>query len=301
MTDLPWPELERLRARFLAGEPTGRPYWESREQIAAYDATFGERIGWKWDAVLAELAEAGWTPPAGALLDFGCGSGVAGRRVLDAFGAAPFTALCLADRSPLATEFAAEAAAARWPGLAIRRGRPAGGPFTLVVSHVLGELDGRGLDTLLDTAARAAAVLWVEPGARDVSRRLASARADLVPPFSPVAPCPHDGPCPMLAPENERHWCHFLAKPPPEVLIDSGWVKFAKRAGIDLRRLPYSFLALDRQPAARPPGAARRIGEPRVGKAVARLFLCDREGLRETEVTKRADPELFRALRAGRR
>src|ERR1035438_7840636 len=34
--------------------------------------------------------------------------------------------------------------------------------------------------------------------------------------------------------------------PPPAIFADSSWVKFGKRAGIDLRSLPYSFIALDR-------------------------------------------------------
>ena len=91
---LPRPDfalLERLRARFLDAPSEGGDYWSSPDLLAAYDATFGERIGWKWDAVLAELRARGWAPPAGtAVLDWGCGSGVAGRRVLGAFGAPHF-------------------------------------------------------------------------------------------------------------------------------------------------------------------------------------------------------------------
>ena len=28
------------------------PYWESEAELASYDLTYGERIGWKWDQVL---------------------------------------------------------------------------------------------------------------------------------------------------------------------------------------------------------------------------------------------------------
>src|SRR5579859_1535396 len=117
---LDWAALDRLREGFLGGAAAGGPYWRSRGDLAAYDATYGERIGWKWDAVLRELRLRGWAPPAGAaVLDWGCGSGVAGRRVVAFFGAENFSALHLHDHSPLALEFAADAARRAFPGLAV--------------------------------------------------------------------------------------------------------------------------------------------------------------------------------------
>jgi len=59
---LDWAALDRLRAIFLRGEPAAEPYWRDAGDLAAYDATFGERIGWKWDAALAELRQRGWRP-----------------------------------------------------------------------------------------------------------------------------------------------------------------------------------------------------------------------------------------------
>ena len=49
--------LDRLRARFLDGSNAGGGYWRSEAELALYDTTFAERIGWKWDAVLAELGD----------------------------------------------------------------------------------------------------------------------------------------------------------------------------------------------------------------------------------------------------
>src|ERR1051325_1870681 len=74
--------LRRLREGFLAGTADRCDYWKSEDELALYDATFGERIGWKWDAVLAELAAKDWRPRSQRVFDWGCGSGVAGRRVL---------------------------------------------------------------------------------------------------------------------------------------------------------------------------------------------------------------------------
>src|SRR5437016_12074136 len=96
--------LAALRARFLDGSNAGGGYWKSEAELALYDASLGERIGWKWDAVLAELASRGWRPAAKHAVDFGCGSGIAGRRVLAAWHG--FESLTLTDVSPLAMRFA---------------------------------------------------------------------------------------------------------------------------------------------------------------------------------------------------
>ena len=82
-----WKALERLRGLFLQGGACSTDYWCDERDLASYDATFAQRIGWKWDYVLAELRRRGWTPPRGTLLDWGCGSGIAGRAFLDHFGA----------------------------------------------------------------------------------------------------------------------------------------------------------------------------------------------------------------------
>jgi hypothetical protein len=141
-------------------------------------------------------------------------------------------------------------------------------------------------------------VLWVEPGTHDASRRLGALRESLRATCHVIAPCTHANACPMFAPENARHWCHHFAPPPPEIFGDSNWVKFGQRAGIDLRSLPYCFLALDRRTAASPaPDALSRIiGRPEHFKPYARLLNCDATGLAELELPKRTDPTLFKQL-----
>ncbi|MGC3961385.1 MAG: hypothetical protein QM813_26700 [Verrucomicrobiota bacterium] len=88
-----WTALERMRGAFLAGTAGATDYWQSEADLAAYDATFAQRIGWKWDFVLGELQRRDWAPPRGELLDWGCGSGVAGRAFLDHFGTSAITKL----------------------------------------------------------------------------------------------------------------------------------------------------------------------------------------------------------------
>ncbi len=305
--DLDWTILDRLRRRFLDGAADEGPYWTSEDDLAHYDFTYAERIGWKWDAVLAELALRGWSPRGGALLDWGCGSGVAGRRVLRAFGAGKFDSLLLWDHSPLAMDYAATRAAAVYPALNVAPVTPGflsgGSPIgLLVVSHVLNELAETDLAELRRLILRSEAVLWVEPGSRDVARGLQTVRDSLLGDFDVVAPCTRAGACPLLAPERERDWCHFFAPPPLGIHADSNWVKFGQRAGIDLRSLPYSFLALQRRGTGGPAvnkvgeGWSRIIGRPEFFKPYARALSCGAGGAEDLTIPKRTEDGLFKRL-----
>jgi hypothetical protein len=304
-SEIDWTSLGRLRERFLGGGPSEGPYWASAADVAGYDFTYGERIGWKWDAVLDELQMRGWKPASRAVLDWGCGSGIAGRRVIGRFGPGNFDALTVWDHSDLATDFALGAARREFPGLSASaateeqlHGR---GPIgLLVISHVLNELSPAATDEIRSLAARAQSVIWTEPGSRDVSRALGALRDDWARDFRLVAPCTHANSCPVLAPGNERHWCHHFAPPPPGIFADSNWVKFGQRAGIDLRSLPYSFIALDREGAGEA-GLSRVIGRPEHFKPYARLLNCDGGGLEELEVMKRDNPALYKELDKTRR
>lgn len=57
--------LERLRQRFLQALPHRTPYWTNKRELELYHATFAQRIGWKWRAVLDELRQYCWMLPAG--------------------------------------------------------------------------------------------------------------------------------------------------------------------------------------------------------------------------------------------
>ena len=305
---LDWRRLDRLRAKFLARDGAAGPYWTDREDLANYDFTYAQRVGWKWDAVLRELRLRGWQPPAGPLLDWGCGSGVAGRSVLGFYGAERFGALRVFDRSRLAAEFALERARQAFPGLDVRplEAGSAGGTQrggTVVVSHVLNELDDAGRAALRAVVAGADAVLWVEPGTYADSRALIDFRESLRAEFDLVAPCTHRRECGLLHAPNAAHWCHHFAAPPAGLLADADWTRFGQRAGIDLRSIPYSFLVLERRTAEKPPpfeGWSRVIGEPRLYKGFAKILDCIAEDVREVGMQQRDNPELFRALKKGR-
>ena len=126
---------------------------------------------------------------------------------------------------PLAVEFAHQAARQSFPGLPVAAVTPSfltdsDAPGLVVVSHVLNELSDSALAGLRDLLGRAQAVLWVESGTRETSRKLSAERDHLVTAFDVVAPCSHAHACPMLAAGNERHWCHFFAPAPGEIFAN---------------------------------------------------------------------------------
>ena len=311
--------LRKLRERFLTGTAGAADYWRSPDDLALYDSTFAERIGWKWDAVLQELRARGWQPRSRAVLDWGCGSGVAHRRVLECWP--QFRSLALHDRSPMAMRFAAEKARAAFPEVAVLQGPPTVTPDTLLlVSHVINELPAPELERLLELARQAGEVIWVEAGTHADSRRLIEVRERLlgsgagVPPaiqderrrdacatFAAVAPCTHQQHCGMLTTKNAPHWCHHFATPPSAIFQDARWAEFGREMSIDLRSVPYSFLVLERRRAVlpTPEGCSRIIGEPREARGYCRVLSCQAAGVAEFMLQKRDAPELFRDLHKG--
>jgi len=102
--------------------------------------------------------------------DWGCGSGIAARRVHFIFRRQDhFDSLSVWDHSPVACDFAVEAAAKAFPWIGCRAMSPR---RTLVDragrlardQPVLNELTPEALSGLRALVARAEAVLWVEPG-----------------------------------------------------------------------------------------------------------------------------------------
>ncbi len=295
-------KLRRLRSGFLDGSAGLNDYWHSESDLALYDATFAQRIGWKWDAVLRELQIRQWHPASEHLLDWGCGTGIASRAFLASF---PNTrSVQFHDRSPAARRFASARLLESFPSVTADLSPPDATGKTVLLSHVLNELPARAVQQLITLLRNAAAVVWVESGTHATSRLLSEARASLLPSgFEPVAPCPHSGPCPMLAPKNARHWCHHFAQPPPAAFQDARWEQFRRELGIDLRSLPYSFVVLQRPaqtPAQRPeetPFRHRLIGKPREFKGHDKVLTCQEEGLTEWMLQKRDAPELLSEMR----
>jgi hypothetical protein len=293
LTPADWQRLRLLRDRFLAD--ASENYWTPRD-LELYDAVYAQRVGWKWDAVLASLSLAGWTPAARKILDWGCGTGIASRAVAEW---SDIRSVELFDQSAAAVEFAA--GKLRQSGVEVRRRSIADtieSGTLLLLSHVVGELDAVELARLGEFASTASEVIWVEPGSHELSRRLGSIRQTLLAAgHRMIAPCTVQRTCPMFEPENARHWCHFFAKPPPEAFQSPLWREVSTRIGIDLRSLPYSYLTSSKIAEPHwPARAERRIGHARELKAECQLLCCGEPGLSERALQRRDDPELFRKI-----
>lgn len=289
--------LRALRQEFLereGGRGERGDYWESDDELRLYDETFGARIAWKWDAVLDELVARGRLAPGKVVLDWGCGTAVAARRYL---ARVPGVArVHLFDHSRRAQRVARELLLAEQPTLEVVAGVPAAAPDVLLVSHVLDELEAPVLDELCALAERAGAVLWVEPGSRSCSRALGAVRTRLAATFDVLAPCTHQASCGALAEGNDA-WCHLFARPPHAAFTEGKWAEFGRELGIDLRSLPYSYLALARRGSFDLAGpAARQLGRARLQRGRGFLEVCDADGLRELDLLQRADKALFKEL-----
>lgn len=296
--------LRELRATLLGMEqrPDGEAaqrYWASRRALELYDQVFAARIGWKWTAVLDEVEQRGGLPAPRTVLDWGTGTGVAARTVLRRMaGAGQPDRVLLLDRDEAAREFAAASLRDEFPGVAVETAAEVpDGAFDLVLaSHVLDELTDTDVQPLVSACAAAEHVLWVEPGSKVTSRRLGGLRPTLLETHDVVAPCPHRGACGVLAEGHDRDWCHLFARPPAEVHTTGEWSEIQRELRIDLRSLPYSFLALRRAPVEHP-AAGRLLGRPRFQKGRVLLDLCDAEGVETRPMLQRSDKALFKALK----
>lgn len=295
----PWDQLKKLRSVFL-GEAgtTSVDYWRTPELVAAYDATFAERIGWKIDFVLDDLRARGFSPQTKYWIDWACGTGVAARKLVDF---AAVESLTLFDRSRLAVDHALatlpeSVRSATQVTLNIDRAKLPS-DYGVILSHVANELTSAGRESLNEILNGARTIIWIEPGTPAHSQMLVAARERLRGSFRIIAPCPHETVC-GLADGKSRHWCHHFANPPSSVFGSSEWARFSKEMGIDLRSLPLSYLVLDRAAETKRP-EAKIIGRPRVYTGYANVLTCTAAGVEDRKVMKRADPAYFKRLQKG--
>jgi SAM-dependent methyltransferase len=121
------------------------------------------------------------------------------------------------------------------------------------------------------------ALVVLEPGDRERARALQHARAVVLAQGVTVfAPCPHAGPCPLLA--EPRDWCH---EDLTSVTLPPWLVPVAREAGLRWDGPTYAYLTLRRdgltlagalaRAGERP---ARLVGRPEVSKGRTAVRLC---------------------------
>jgi SAM-dependent methyltransferase len=310
LVEADWRRLEELRRQFLAaqeGLEGARPSaWEGERDLELYDAVYGARIGWKWDAFLADALRRADLPAGARVLDLGCGTAVASRALLRHAPAGAISSVRLVDKSAAATRVGARLLARAAPGLECA---PFAADFAteeiappdfdvLVASHLVDELSDEGWRAALRLARRAELVLWLEGGAKSTSRALQRVREELLEEFEPLLPCTHRESCGALSEANAHEWCHRFARPPREAFTTAHFTFASKRLGLDLRSLPYCGLLLAKRARATPrePGLARLLGRAKGEKGKAMASICDAAGVRRVQILERLGKQVVRAM-----
>lgn len=311
-----WERLRAMRTSFLSqidATTTLPDYWNSTRDLEIYDATFGARIAWKWNAVLGEIARRGVEIPHGPVLDWGAGTGIAGRAFLRHFGTKERSVSFL-DRSRAAVQFAERKTREEFSDVVIvppavaatssstSASEPkSGGTGVMLASHVIDELDDAGRAEFVARARTAQLLIWVESGAKTTSRALSSVRDALLDDLDPLLPCTHRSTCGVLAEARANDWCHHFAPPAPDAFTTLFWRTFSRTLSIDMRSLPYSYLVARRRESERRYDAdvVRVIGTPRLDKGRATLTVCGTDGLRESMLLERLDRPRFKTLEKG--
>jgi len=149
----------------------------------------------------------------------------------------------------------------------------------VIASYLIGEIDDAERTALADVmwAKTRDTLLIVEPGTPAGYGRMIALRRQLIAAGAHVAaPCPHDGECPLTAPD----WCHFTQRLPR-----SRAHKQLKSAELPYEDEKFSYVALSRAPAARRP--ARVIAQPVVTKVAVTARLCTDQGILNAVAARR--------------
>lgn len=282
----------RLSERYRARQPTLETIRDEADALA-YAAT---RMPATYAAIvtaLGRLREERHDFAPRRMLDVGCGLGAAACAAATAWP--EIDEVALLDRSALFLRLAAglmrdggppaaiEPIQADLVDLAAPRAIDAD-PFDLVVAgYALTEIAETELAAVAERlwALTSGAMVVVEPGTpRDHARLMEVRRRLLALGAHIIAPCPHQAPCPLPAPD----WCHFSVRLPRRRAH-----RLVKGADAPFEDEKFAYLAVARVAAAGPPWA-RIIAPPRAGKAGVSLKLCADKAFRETFIPKRDKP-----------
>jgi ribosomal protein RSM22 (predicted rRNA methylase) len=159
----------------------------------------------------------------------------------------------------------------------------------VIASYVIGEMDAaeqRALAELMWSKARDT-LLLIEPGTPAGYARIIALREQLIALGAHVAaPCPHDGKCPLSAPD----WCHFAQRLPR-----SQAHRQIKGADVPFEDEKFSYVALTREPVT--PRPSRVLAEPILNKVEISAKLCTPDGVTMVRVPRRDKDAYARARR----
>jgi ribosomal protein RSM22 (predicted rRNA methylase) len=277
---------ERARAisESYRSSGTSKPIADSRDALAYALA----RMPATYAAVSACLAALGEIRPdfaPASMIDAGAGPGTAAWAAAGALTSLSDILLLDANAALLDLAKALAAGNARLADAGFRSGlvaqllANAPGADLVIASYLVGELSERERAELVETlwARTSDTLLVVEPGTPAGYARIIALRAQLVARGAHViAPCPHEKPCPLVAPD----WCHFAQRLPR-----SRDHMLMKDADVPFEDEKFSYVALSRTPAEL--RAARVLAPPRPSKAAIVAKLCAVSGVVEANIPRR--------------
>jgi ribosomal protein RSM22 (predicted rRNA methylase) len=140
----------------------------------------------------------------------------------------------------------------------------------VVASYVINELSESAQHSLTPVGEDTQHCWWSSP-ARPRAILIIALRDRLVGQGAYViAPCPHDGACPLIAPD----WCHFTQR-----LQRSRAHKHLKAADLPYEDEKFSYVILSRAPPAERP--ARVLAQPLVTKIAVTAKICTPDGIKQ--------------------
>jgi ribosomal protein RSM22 (predicted rRNA methylase) len=164
------------------------------------------------------------------------------------------------------------------------------GPADLVTcAYVLDEIAPASMQKLIGRLWQSTAdtLLIVEPGTPAGWQRILAVRRQLIEAGAHIlAPCPHEAPCPLAAPD----WCHFSRR-----VARSRLHRLAKDAEVPWEDEKFIFVGASRQPA--PFHRARVIAPPKPGSGKVLLKLCEEDGSAREKLFTKRDGEIFKGAR----
>jgi ribosomal protein RSM22 (predicted rRNA methylase) len=286
----------RTSAAYRAGQASAGVILQADDALA-YALT---RLPATYAACASVLAEAARMAPdfaPASLLDAGVGTGAASWAALQAWPG--LRTATWVDASPtfltLAARLAADGPAALRDAETLRADLASGASWPraelVVASYALAEIPADKQDVVSVELWKSCAgvLVLVEPGTPAGYARILQARRIL---FAHdaivVAPCPHAGACPLVAPD----WCHFNARLPRS--RDHRLVKAAEVPFEDER---FSYLVAARPSVTVRPRSPRVIAPPRAGKPGMELKLCGIDGQVERRVVGKRDKAAYAVAR----
>ena len=230
-----------------------------------------------------------------SLLDVGAGPGTATWAAIEAFPALQRFTLFDTNRALRALALDLASHSVRLRDMKYQQGEAravladAEAADLVVANYVIGEIDAAERITLADLmwAKTRDTLVIVEPSTPAGYARIIALREQLIAAGAHVAaPCPHDGKCPLQAPD----WCHFTQRLPR-----SHAHRQIKGAALAFEDEKFSYVALTRAAVAQHP--ARVLAQPVVGKVEVTAKLCTPDGLAVAKVPRRAKADYARARR----